>query len=258
LNTTDGPKRLGRFIKGKSSILKKIALVDFDFDELSEAELIHPDNEDRNIIHARYHPEEEQKNLTIPKGFEDDLQHPSQKRPVLQPIDFTPEWVEERKRAKQSRKKEDEEFNFFFQSEDSSEHNEASEVQNEAPETAEAAPEQEAIPEAEQAGETKKGKPVPDENASIAVVGNAINGLVQHEETEGDRPPLTSSDPTAMAAAAKPPPASRSWKRLQNKLRSNSSPRACLLKKDKRFMTPRNKRPNNTRTKSKSVTTPKK
>ena len=51
----DGPKRKGRFLKGNSRVLEKVALSDFSFGSLDETEKVTPDNAVRNIIHAKYH-----------------------------------------------------------------------------------------------------------------------------------------------------------------------------------------------------------
>jgi hypothetical protein len=52
---TDGKKRLGRFIKRGSSILEKVSLNEFSFDDISNVKTILPDNTRKTVIHAPYH-----------------------------------------------------------------------------------------------------------------------------------------------------------------------------------------------------------
>ncbi len=57
---TDGKKLIGRFIKKTSMLLHKVSLEEFNFDEEFDGEVVGTDNMQRNIIHSKYHTEEEQ------------------------------------------------------------------------------------------------------------------------------------------------------------------------------------------------------
>ncbi len=96
----DGPKRKGRFLKGNSRVLEKVALSDFSFGSLDETEKVTPDNAVRNIIHAKYHEADElARGVVPPASFDFDLL-PHQRRPVIMPTDFTKDWERSRKLSK--------------------------------------------------------------------------------------------------------------------------------------------------------------
>jgi hypothetical protein len=97
----DGPKRRGRFLKAKSAVLEKVALSDFRFAPLETFATIAPDNAVRNIIHSKYHEDEELRAaVTHPRKFDEDLIPAHQHRAVIFPLDFTKDWERNRKLSK--------------------------------------------------------------------------------------------------------------------------------------------------------------
>jgi flagellar biosynthesis/type III secretory pathway protein FliH len=100
---TDGKKKLGRFIKGGSSILDKVSLHDFSFDDISNVKTILPDNTRKSVIHAPYHETEDLDSAIKPfKRIEQELMPAHMKRPVITPLDFSKDW-ERDNRARQNR-----------------------------------------------------------------------------------------------------------------------------------------------------------
>lgn len=100
---TDGKKKLGRFIKGGSSILDKVSLHDFSFDDISNVKTILPDNTRKSVIHAPYHETEDLDSAIKPfKRIEQELLPAHMKRPVITPLDFSKDW-ERDNRARQNR-----------------------------------------------------------------------------------------------------------------------------------------------------------
>ena len=97
----DGPKRKGRFLKGKSRVLEKVALSDFAFAPLEAVDNITPDNAVRNIIHSKYHEKAElDRGVKTPASFDTDLLPQQQRRSVIFPLDFTKDWERSRKLSK--------------------------------------------------------------------------------------------------------------------------------------------------------------
>jgi flagellar assembly protein FliH len=96
----EGPKRRGRFLKGKSRVLGRVALSEFVFGNLDATLSVTPDNTVRSIIHAKYHEDEElARAVKEPRSFDEDLL-PNQHRPVIMPLDFTKDWERNRKLSK--------------------------------------------------------------------------------------------------------------------------------------------------------------
>jgi flagellar biosynthesis/type III secretory pathway protein FliH len=111
---SDGKKKSGRFIKGGSSILDKVSLHEFSFDDISNAKTILPDNTRKNVIHAPYHETEDLKSAIKPfRRIEQELLPAHMKRPVITPLDFSKDW-ERAHRARQNRNHlhDDEEFDY--------------------------------------------------------------------------------------------------------------------------------------------------
>lgn len=111
---TDGKKRLGRFIKKGSSILDKVSLNDFSFDDISNVKTILPDNTRKSVIHAPYHETEDLQSAVKPfRKIEQDLLPPHLKRPVITPLDFSKDWEKEhRARHNRSHFGDDDEFDY--------------------------------------------------------------------------------------------------------------------------------------------------
>lgn len=111
---TDGKKKLGRFIKKGSSILNKVSLNDFSFDDISSVNTILPDNTKKSVIHAPYHESEDLETAVRPfRRMDQDLLAPHQKRPVITPLDFSKDWENEhRSRNNRSHFSDDDEFDY--------------------------------------------------------------------------------------------------------------------------------------------------
>ncbi len=97
----DQPKRLGRFLKKTSPLMKSVSVVEFPLKEISITQLTYPDNPYSNVIHSWLHEKKEiddfvKKNRKV---F-DDFQDPNMRAAVIKPRDFTYDWLEERKKAR--------------------------------------------------------------------------------------------------------------------------------------------------------------
>jgi len=213
---TDGKKLRGRFIKNKSPLLKKISLVDFNFQDVFEGDLTETDNVNRNIIHSKYHTEEEQKLFVSPPSFEIDLETAASKRPLLHPIDFTPEWEASRKHAKAKPHHEDEEFNMVFHGQLGAEGKDSLQEQVEETEISNA--ENSGVNTASEVEETPSARV-----QNMDIVGDAINNLVQTEEGSTVSPILNSDDPTVFTAAQSETNLDQEPETKQNKEDKNSN-----------------------------------
>ena len=112
----DGPKRQGRFLKKGSKVLDKVSLMEFRFDEITDAKVVAPDNSRRTIIHSQYHDTTELDTcVRPPEKFNDSLIDQEQMRSVIMPVDFTTEWERTRTLRKDRRRSEDEEFDYDFE-----------------------------------------------------------------------------------------------------------------------------------------------
>lgn len=100
---TDGPKRLGRFLKKGTSVFEKISLVDFSFQDIKAPKGLTPDNANRTIIHIENHDQESLDHaLKEHTKFDLDLISPEDRQRVIMPRDFTADW--ERDRSMRKRK----------------------------------------------------------------------------------------------------------------------------------------------------------
>lgn len=110
----DGRKRRGRFIKQGSSILDKISLNEFSFDDISNLPTILPDNTRKSVIHAPYHEPSELSEAVRPfKNIQQDLIPQHQRRPVMTPLDFSKDWERARRmRRNKDETQDEEEFDY--------------------------------------------------------------------------------------------------------------------------------------------------
>jgi flagellar biosynthesis/type III secretory pathway protein FliH len=100
---TDGPKRMGRFLKKGTSVFEKISLVDFSFQDIKAPKGLTPDNATRTIIHVEHHDQESlDQALKEHTKFDLDLISPEDRQRVIMPRDFTADW--ERDRSMRKRK----------------------------------------------------------------------------------------------------------------------------------------------------------
>lgn len=100
---TDGPKRLGRFLKKGTSVFEKISLVDFSFQDINAPKGLTPDNATRTIIHVENHDQESLDHaLKEHTKFDLDLISPEDRQRIIMPRDFTADW--ERDRSMRKRK----------------------------------------------------------------------------------------------------------------------------------------------------------
>ncbi|MEN9835332.1 MAG: Flagellar assembly protein FliH [Pseudomonadota bacterium] len=113
----DGPKRQGRFIKKGTPLLEKVALVEFDFEEINTVQVLPKDNLSRSIIHHDYHSKEDVAEVVLePTKFNEDLVPASQRRQVLMPLDFTQQWkVDNQRRASGELSRDEDEYEFQMQ-----------------------------------------------------------------------------------------------------------------------------------------------
>lgn len=95
-------KKIGKFISKKSKLISKVSIIDFSFSEISVTPATSPDNLHGNIIHARYHDEQEiSLTARTPEKFNEELISKDMQAPPMVPVDFTESWLQQ----KLSRKK---------------------------------------------------------------------------------------------------------------------------------------------------------
>ncbi|MBM4253353.1 MAG: hypothetical protein FJ146_15395 [Deltaproteobacteria bacterium] len=113
----DGPKRQGRFIKKGTALLEKVALVEFDFEEINTVQVLPKDNLSRSIIHQDYHSKEDVAEVVLePTKFNEDLIPANQRRQVLMPLDFTQQWkLDNQRRASGELSHDEDEYEFQMQ-----------------------------------------------------------------------------------------------------------------------------------------------
>lgn len=113
----DGPKKQGRFIKKGTPLLEKVALVEFDFEEINTVQVISKDNLSRSIIHQNYHSQDEVAEVVLePTKFNEDLVPQNQRRQVLMPLDFTEQWkLDNARRASGELSRDEDEYEFQMQ-----------------------------------------------------------------------------------------------------------------------------------------------
>ncbi len=107
----------GKFLKKGSKIFEIIKVTNYSFEEISLRKLIIPDNIQSNIIHTRYHDQDDiDRNLIDPSSFKEDLEQP--KKPIQFPIDFTQDWEEAKRRSirpKEHDEDEEEEYEKYLE-----------------------------------------------------------------------------------------------------------------------------------------------
>lgn len=97
LQKEENDKLIGKFIGGKSPLMKKVSIIDFNFEEISISPTTETDNINSNIIHVRYHEDEAiSRASNPPEKFDDELISPDLQPPIMVPIDFTEEWMREK------------------------------------------------------------------------------------------------------------------------------------------------------------------
>jgi flagellar biosynthesis/type III secretory pathway protein FliH len=102
---TDGPKKIGRFIKKGSKLLSSVEMVDYNFNEIAVSQPVAYDNPDRNIINARFHdPQEIAANVKKPPSIDSRLEDANKPRlGLILPADFTQDWYNERSNKKKKK-----------------------------------------------------------------------------------------------------------------------------------------------------------
>lgn len=99
----------GRFIKNDDPIRDSVSITDFNLLDICETEITYADNVDANIIHTRLHLEQ-----SIDEGVKaskeiNSIFEPTEYRPVIKPLDFTQEWIKQKKRMHSRHSRIDEE-----------------------------------------------------------------------------------------------------------------------------------------------------
>jgi flagellar assembly protein FliH len=97
IDREESDKLVGKFIRSKSKLYDKVSIMEFDFQEIAVSQTTYTDNINGNIIHARYHEEQEISLASqTPEKFDDELLPPEAQAPLMVPVDFTEEWQETR------------------------------------------------------------------------------------------------------------------------------------------------------------------
>ena len=91
----------GRFLKKDGPLYSICTITEYSFEEICTYNSAFPDNMRRNILHVRLHDEERLENalkgpVTISETFEDGHMNTR----VIMPRDFTPDWLEEKRKAR--------------------------------------------------------------------------------------------------------------------------------------------------------------
>ncbi|SMF69493.1 FliH/SctL family protein [Pseudobacteriovorax antillogorgiicola] len=90
--------RKGRFIKKDDPICEALSITNFNLMEICETHITYADNVDANIIHTKLHLDEDlDVGVKVPREIES-IFEPAEYRPVIKPLDFTQEWIKQRKR----------------------------------------------------------------------------------------------------------------------------------------------------------------
>lgn len=108
----------GRFIKKSDPLKKSLSITDFNLMEICDATITYADNINSNIIHNRLHPTQDI-NESIRASVEiETIFEPAEFRPVIKPLDFTQEWIKQKKRlhSRHSRHDEDDEIDIEMES----------------------------------------------------------------------------------------------------------------------------------------------
>lgn len=86
-------RKVGRFLKGNSPLMKSVSVQEFSFSEITRVDFAFFDNPESSIIHTRLHGDTELGEVVRPADkFNESFTRAADRRPVLQPIDFTDEW----------------------------------------------------------------------------------------------------------------------------------------------------------------------
>lgn len=89
----DQDKKVGKYLSRKSSIMKKISVVDYSFQDITKAKTTQTDNLSGNIVFANLHSAEETADLKEPSFFSSNLLPEDQQSPVIMAQDFTKDWT---------------------------------------------------------------------------------------------------------------------------------------------------------------------
>jgi flagellar biosynthesis/type III secretory pathway protein FliH len=96
---SDGPKRQGKFIKGKNRIAKTLRVTEFSFEAISNGQIAYPDNQSGNIyLNRAQDPGTMETVFKKPEKFEDEFGDHHAKN--LKPLNFTEDWLREKSRSK--------------------------------------------------------------------------------------------------------------------------------------------------------------
>lgn len=91
----DQDERKGRYLSHKSKIMKKIAVLDYRFEEVSRSVATQTDNLHGNIVFANLHDDIETTSLKEPENFSSPLKSEEQQKPIITAQDFTRDWSKE-------------------------------------------------------------------------------------------------------------------------------------------------------------------
>ena len=99
---TDGAHRKkGKFIKKGTHIYSQVQVERYNFSEIRKQAVIYPDNPGYNIIHQRFHSEQDlSEGINPDTKTQEDLIAKSHQAPVIFPRDFTADWAEEKRKAR--------------------------------------------------------------------------------------------------------------------------------------------------------------
>ena len=90
-------KKKGRFIKKGDPIAKVLTISDFDLMEICDTAVTYADNINANVIHNKLHDRDDLQGNVRQSQEIDTVFEPAEFRPVIKPLDFTQEWIKQKK-----------------------------------------------------------------------------------------------------------------------------------------------------------------
>jgi len=92
MNPLDQNRKNGKYLSIKSGIIKKVSILDYNFEEITNQKPLLTDNAFGSVVFANLHDENETKSLPLPDHFNDELANVEHKNPVIFAQDFTNDW----------------------------------------------------------------------------------------------------------------------------------------------------------------------
>ena len=92
MHPLDQNKKNGKYLSKKSGIIKKVSVMDYNFEEITKQKPVITDNILGSVVFANLHDAQETGNLPMPARFNEDLANPDTRNPIILAQDFTHDW----------------------------------------------------------------------------------------------------------------------------------------------------------------------